>query len=286
MSSELHYFSGTGNSFYIAKEIQKRVPEMKLIPIVNEIKNDSIVIEDDSVGFIFPLQGPTFPNAVKQFILKSDFSKCKYIYAIATRGGTTSRIQQEIDNLLKKKKRKLDAHFVITMFNNDPKIKSSDTDHDFHILTKDELINKEAEIKKKLDNISQIIIEKKTHHIEDVEYSFKYGFFFEKLIIFATKLMESKSIKNYFYSDEKCIGCGICKRVCLSERIEIVNKRPEWNDDILCYMCYACLNFCPKESVQINSKWYMKSYTKIQGRFSHPYIAIEDMENQKKLKQL
>ena len=93
--------------------------------------------------------------------------------------------------------------------------------------------------------------------------------------------MESKSIKNYFYIDSNCAGCGLCERVCLSNRIKMVEKKPEWDDKILCFMCYACLNFCPAKSIQINSKWYMKSYTTIQDRYSHPYATVKDIENQK-----
>ena len=34
MSTEIYYFSGTGNSLFIAKELQKRLPDSMLIPIV------------------------------------------------------------------------------------------------------------------------------------------------------------------------------------------------------------------------------------------------------------
>lgn len=34
MSTEIYYFSGTGNSFYVASELQKRLPDARLMPIV------------------------------------------------------------------------------------------------------------------------------------------------------------------------------------------------------------------------------------------------------------
>lgn len=37
MGADIYYFSGTGNSFHVAKELQKRVPEVNLIPIVSLI---------------------------------------------------------------------------------------------------------------------------------------------------------------------------------------------------------------------------------------------------------
>jgi len=56
-----------------------------------------------------------------------------------------------------------------------------------------------------------------------------------------------------------------------------VNKKPLWQDERLCYMYYACLNYCPQQSIQVNSKWYMKSYTEKNGRYSHPYATVKDI---------
>ena len=39
--TEIYYFSGTGNSLFIAKELNKRLPESKKIPIVQSIQNKS-----------------------------------------------------------------------------------------------------------------------------------------------------------------------------------------------------------------------------------------------------
>ncbi len=282
MNTEIFYFSGTGNSLFISRELQKRISNSKLIPIVSLLNKSIIETSADVIGVVFPLQGPTFPNAVKQFLEKIKFRPDSYIFAIATRGGTTSRIRQEINKILKKKNKILNSNFSITMFNNDPKLLNKENkNYEFHIPTKDELVKKEIEISNKLDLIKGIILKKENYNEKDNDYYFKYNFILEKIILFAIKLMESKSIKNYFYVDSKCKSCGICERVCLSNRIKTIDKKPVWDDKILCYMCYSCLNFCPTESIQINSKWYMKSYTTKQGRYSHPYATVKDMEEQK-----
>jgi len=39
---EIYYFSGTGNSLYVGKELQKRIPEAHLIPIVSLLNKDII----------------------------------------------------------------------------------------------------------------------------------------------------------------------------------------------------------------------------------------------------
>ena len=57
--------------------------------------------------------------------------------------------------------------------------------------------------------------------------------------------------------------------------------KPSWDENTLCYMCYACLNFCPRGALQIHSKWFMKSYTAIHGRYPHPYASADDIAAQK-----
>jgi len=42
MSTEIYYFSGTGNSLFIARELQRRLPGSELIPIVSLLDSESI----------------------------------------------------------------------------------------------------------------------------------------------------------------------------------------------------------------------------------------------------
>jgi ferredoxin len=103
----------------------------------------------------------------------------------------------------------------------------------------------------------------------------------ERLVRFGVLFAEYDGAKNYFFADSKCVGCGTCEKVCLSNKIKMVDKKPVWKKNVKCYMCYACLNFCPEQSVQIKSKWYMKSYTGEKGRYLHPYATARDIARQK-----
>jgi len=55
MSTEIYYFSGTGNSLYVARELQKRIPETNLIPIVSLLNKDVIEIKGETLGLVFPI---------------------------------------------------------------------------------------------------------------------------------------------------------------------------------------------------------------------------------------
>lgn len=283
MITEIYYFSGTGNSLHVAKELQKRIPNTKLIPIVSLLDKKNIKTDAETVGFVFPIHGVTIPVPVKNFIKKLDLSSSKYFFALATRGGTIHNAFEVIDKNLSKKGKRLDSYFTITMFSSDPKLK------DWEPPTSEKIKEMEIRVQNQLNAIQKIVLDKQINREKDSEgMSFSHSplinFLLEKLILFAMKyLVEFKGLNNYFYTDEKCIGCGTCEKVCPSRKIKMINKKPLWQNDVKCHFCYACLNYCPKQAVQIKTTWYMKSYTQKKGRYPHPYATAEDIEGQKKL---
>ena len=84
-----------------------------------------------------------------------------------------------------------------------------------------------------------------------------------------------------FYYDEMCTGCGLCEQVCLAQKVQMADGRPVWQEAVQCLGCFACLNYCPEESIQIESKWYLRSYTEKNGRYHHPQITANDIAGQK-----
>ncbi len=101
MDAEIYYFSGTGNSLFVAKEIAGTIGG-KLIPISSAIKKEKINIEADAIGIVFPVFYATndcgIPLIISRFIRKLENLDSKYVFAVCTCGnmpGTT------IENLAK-----------------------------------------------------------------------------------------------------------------------------------------------------------------------------------------
>jgi len=284
MVTEIYYFSGTGNSLYVARELQNRIPDVKLVPIAallnersNE-RNNNIKSDAETIGFVFPCHGLTIPIAVKKFLKYLDLTSSEYLFAIATRGGSVFHGFSAIDTILNKQGKHLDASFIINMGMNDPKLKS------FIVPTSKELKVIEMRVQKKLNVIQNIIINHDQHHDNTIGVTFSrfnlLNYILERLVPFAVHHVATK-VKKYFYTDSKCTGCGVCEKVCLSRKITIVDDRPLWQNNIECYMCYSCLNYCPAQSIQIYSKFYMKSFTEEKGRYPHPYARVKDIVIQK-----
>jgi ferredoxin/flavodoxin len=283
--TEIFYFSGTGNSLYAAKELQKRLPDTELTPILQAMGEDAHRPRGEAVGLIFPLYATTTPKIVDRFIKKLDPRDVRYLFAVATRGGTVCNAFIQIDKLLRPKGRQLDAYFILNMPGcSDPLME------DFPVkMSEDRLARLHAAVDRRMDSIEEVIADRKADRSEDL--SAKGATpppilrpFIPILDIIAPVLLPLGKIAESrfdFYADTDCNGCGVCEQVCLACKIKMVDKRPLWQRAVKCYGCFACLNFCPVHSVQVKSKWYLKSYTPVNGRYHHPAIGVRDIAAQK-----
>lgn len=278
MSVEIFYFTGTGNSLFIARELSKILKDSKITSITKCLNSNQFVSKADSVGFIFPVHGLTIPIPVKMFFNKLKLENVTYTFAVPTRGGTVFRGTNLIQKSLLHQNIKLNSIFLFTMHNNDPKLSF------FEIPTKEEIAQTKTITLNQILSIKDIIENKIDHYEEDEGVTFsKYKLLnsiLERLIPFMTHNI-SPNIKKYFYHDNKCIGCKICEKICPSNKIIMQNNKPIWKNEITCFLCYGCLNSCPKESIQIYSKWWMKSYTGSKGRYAHPLVSLNEILNQK-----
>lgn len=283
MSTEIYYFSGTGNSLHVAKELQKRMPETKLIPILSLVGQDSVTTRGEKVGFVFPHYASTLPKIVHAFVEKLDLGSARYLFAIATRGATKTMAFMEIDKILKAKGRRLDSFFVFTMpSGSEPLVKGYAEQ-----ITEERIQRLESEMLARLDLIQGIIVNQKASRERDTGATPPPRLLvpFVPLIELVSPLLVplGKRVETTFefYYDKKCTACGVCEQVCLAEKVQMVEGKPVWQEAVKCHGCFACLNYCPEESIQVGSKWYLKSYTDQNGRYHHPQIKARDIAGQK-----
>jgi ferredoxin len=280
VTTELYWFSGTGNTLHVARGLQERLPGSTLVPIVGQLRFETVRAGSDAVGFVFPLHGMTLPVPVRMFLERLDPGPGRYLFAVATRGGTICRAFEKADRILARKGRQLDARFLITMPSNDPKLAV------YEQPSPESLAGLDAALPGRLDRIAAAIRQNVPVDEEDRE-GVSFGLspladrLMERLVLFAMALVGRIGVNNYFYSDQKCNGCGTCRTVCLSGKVSLVGRRPTWQRRVTCYLCYSCLNYCPQEAVQIKSKWYMKSFTTSRGRYPHPYATASEIAQQK-----
>ena len=73
---------------------------------------------------------------------------------------------------------------------------------------------------------------------------------FGQRLYFGHKTKEYSS--NLKVDSSKCVGCGMCEKLCHMDNITIVDKTAVSGDR--CTMCYRCINKCPKQAITLLGK--------------------------------
>ena len=255
----IFYFTGTGNSGYVANEIAKANNDrvISISKLINEKSNLEFNLKDDEIiGFVFPIYAWAAPKMVIDFIRKVKFNNYKnnYIFSIATCGENIGNAINIIEKEIDKKEMKLSSGFSLVMPNNymifgnvDPK----------------DIERKKLEgAKKEIYKINKIIRERK-----DNIFELEKGFAPSILSNIINPLFNRFGINvNKFYSTDDCISCGLCEKVCNSNIITLVEGKPKWEGK--CCQCLACINYCPKKAIQYGKGSINK------GRYINPYFKF------------
>jgi ferredoxin len=259
----IFYFSGTGNSLYVAKNIAQYNDE-KLISVAEVMNSEEgsceyNLVDNEIIGFIYPIYAWAPPEMVIKFIerLKLNNYKNNYIFTIATCGENIGNTIKTLDNCLKKKNWCLNSGFSISMPNNYIILGNVDT--------------KEVENKKllaaedTLKNINSILKERR-EGIYQVEKGAMPGV----LTSVINPLFNKMAINTKkFYANDNCNGCGLCESVCNCKTIKVQDK-PKWGKE--CTQCLACIHLCPTKAIQ-----YGKG-TESKGRYMNPNINVNEMK--------
>lgn len=260
MPSTIYYFSSTGNSLAVAKKLQQRLDECELAPIASLINEKNIKPNGDTIGFVFPLYFFGIPLLIKDFLNELILDDVQYIFAVITKGGKLAGgAIPMLDKILKRKRRRLNSGFYITMPENYlPMLE----------------VPKENEIQKQL-NDCEIKIPKIAKAIAERD-SIKEGALLSLLhpLIHNWWAPNVRNSDHRFWVEDTCINCGVCEQICPVNNIKMGQSKPEWLHH--CEGCLACLHHCPKQAIQ-----YGKNTNKKQ-RYRHPEILVAEITAQKK----
>lgn len=262
MSVKIYYFTGTGNSLAVAQDIANKLDDTDLISIpgiLGEI-NENIKTDTPIVGLVFPVYIWGMPKMVVNFAENLELKDEQYVFAVTTCAGQPGETLLQLQEILKKKGRKLDAGFAVKSMPN--------TIQKDNILIKIAmLIERKLKISKTIaERLPEIVdtIKRNQHHPPETSSS--------GLNLFG-KLMYKMSIGHIntlakFSVDEKCNLCLNCLKICPSNNIEIIDDKPTWDDK--CEFCQACIQWCPKEAIHIKNEDFNR-------RYHNPQIKIKDL---------
>ena len=86
MRNTIYYFTGTGNSLYIAQQLKKQLEDCQIESMTKESPKKPIGGQEENIGFIFPVYYWGMPRIVKKFVEKLDINKGTYVFCIVNYG--------------------------------------------------------------------------------------------------------------------------------------------------------------------------------------------------------
>jgi MinD superfamily P-loop ATPase containing an inserted ferredoxin domain len=255
MNTTIYYFSATGNSLKVAKDLSEQIEDSKIVRISKKNMSISKDTQSEKIGFIFPVYNFGIPVMVKEFIEKLQMNQNAYVFAIATYGGMVGAPFSEIRKILNEKEIRLAAAFTVNMPGSDLLLMPPASEEEQSKCFKDEK-----------EQVSKIAYTIKNRQQSEYKGNAPMSALYKLLYSVSFK---PKSLGKNFWTDEKCTGCGICSEVCPASNITMNQGKPNWERQ--CESCLACIQWCPQKSIQ-----YKKSTIK-KGRYHHPDIKLNDL---------
>ncbi len=272
MSADLYYFSGTGNSLVVARDIAEKI-NGKLVSMPSVMREERVKPEAEVIGLVFPVYYATndcgIPLIVARFVSKLENLGSKYIFAVCTCGYMPGATIENLKRAIESRGGKLAAGFTLRMSS---KNLSERKQQKMRVKRKKkveaicEYVNARTEGKFETRGLLRKILLAPLRALEKPVFMYRY-----KNLSSTSKPSFSELIPladRSFRTDENCTGCGICAKVCPANNIKMVDNRPVWQHH--CETCYGCYAWCPQAAIHGEIVSYNEKY-------HHPEVKLSDM---------
>ncbi|MBE6115163.1 MAG: (4Fe-4S)-binding protein [Erysipelotrichaceae bacterium] len=232
------YFSATGNTEFIAKELAKRLDDECINLLERVKKNDHSPLYSKKPYIICaPVYVCEIPRFMTQYLKEQVFTGSKDVYCIFTSGGYAGISGVLAKSLFTAKNMIYHGHAEFKMPRN---YVANDA---YPMLERPEIEKRILDSYEQLEKVASDILSGK-------KLTARHVFLFESIITipFNPIWCKYKLTAKDFYVKENCIGCGKCERLCPLNNIKITDKKPVWGDQ--CTHCMACIGNCPVQAIE------------------------------------
>jgi ferredoxin/flavodoxin len=278
MSACIYYFSGTGNSLCVARDIAERLGG-NLISIASMEKYEIIRPDSEVIGLVFPVYYGELPLIIKRFAEKLTDIENKYIFVLSTFGGSTGYSLKLLRPIIQSRGGKIAATYRVHMPQNS--FYKWWERHDILLKTwKTRQLSKVVENTNKRKKgeffkhfwLAPLFIPT-DYIVHRMKPSYRQSFI--KLSNASPQLDTDELIllnDTSFSVNDKCTGCGTCSRVCPVNNIKLSDGKPVWQH--ACENCLACYNWCPTRAIEggIAHQGYY---------YRHPDIKLNEIMQQR-----
>lgn len=248
----IYYFSGTGNSYQVAKLLAYLTQDrMQDISTVKDYKHD-----DSVMGFVFPVHCYDVLDLMQDFIKKLEIKSDKkiYCYAVVTCGGKVGNTFITMQDLLKTKN--IDLAYRNEVFLPDNILSFWGKKYNYNLLNtyKDKVLKIGQEINQHKFNNNALMKKSRIYVIKK-----KFSWYFIK------KFLGKKKIKG------NCIHCKQCLKLCPTNNIVEKEGIIKFKSNNKCIYCLACIQWCPVQAISFG-KYNLKD-----KQYHHPEVIGNEL---------
>ncbi|MDD6310465.1 MAG: EFR1 family ferrodoxin [Firmicutes bacterium] len=231
------YFSGTGNSEYVAKRIAEHVDD-KALNLFQRIREDDYTSLESQKPWV--VVAPTYawqlPRLVRDYLKKTKLEGNKKVYYVLTCGSSIGGAGKYAEALT--------GEIGMEYMGCAPIVMPENYIAMFNVPDMEESVKIISKASRKIKRLSLKII-------DDKPFKAKRGGKLASSIInkaFYTFVLKDKK----FMTLESCNACGKCVNVCPLKNIELKDGQVKWKGN--CTHCMACICKCPQEAIEYGSK--------------------------------
>ena len=234
------YFSGTGNSKYVAKRIADALGDA-LVNLNDRIKaSDTLSVEtDERLIVVTPTYAWRIPRVVRDWLLKTELHGAKNVWFVMTCGSEIGNADKYNRELCTEKGLSCMGTTQIVMPENYIAM--------FSAPKTDEARKIVAQAEPSIDQAIAAIQRNQPfaptrNNLYDRFMSGPVNPIFYKCFVKA----------NAFTASSACIGCGQCVKRCPMNNVALKDGKPSWGKN--CTHCMACICYCPVSAIEYGKK--------------------------------
>lgn len=251
------YFSGTGNTHYVAHYLAHYLAgKLAHLPIEVELRSiewqpATALTDFDLLAVGFPVYAAEAPSFVRDYLQRLPLGEGRGAFVFCTKGAYAGgAVQRSLQRLAARGYVPLGGDSVLmpgtdglSMISKNSRMarKALEKDYD-HLKDADRLAEAMASAILDLhdgcpaEELRSSLPPKTGSTLSDRVWAFLYD---------ATE----RYALSRLHADERCAGCGLCARICPVGSVELRDGRPDFADR--CMLCIRCLHNCPQEAIQI-----------------------------------
>ena len=236
----IFYFSGTGNSNYVAKRIADALGDA-LVNLNDRIKasDTSSVETGERVIIVTPTYAWRIPRVVRDWLRKTELRGARLVWFVMTCGS-------EIGNA-DKYNRDLCAEKSVACMGTAQIVMPENYIAMFSAPQADKARQIVAQAEPSIDRAIAAIQANQPfaptrNNLYDRFMSGPVNPIFYKFFVKA----------DAFTVSSACIGCGQCAKRCPMNNVTLKDGKPSWGKN--CTHCMACICYCPKEAIEYGKK--------------------------------